>query len=115
LEIQTCSQQILCLEESVTVESVWVYHGKRMEHFHTTTYHSRRHSPSNKMKELNKTNKFKHKLGPGGYKTAMSIWTKKEQEIREAGIPDPLEGCTLRIKNWIRDRSHTYDSGQLVT
>jgi hypothetical protein len=27
---------------------------------------------SNKMKELNMKNKFRHKLGPGGYKAAMS-------------------------------------------
>jgi hypothetical protein len=54
---------------------------------------------SNKMKELNMKNKFRHKLGPGGYKAAMSIWTKKEQEHQEAGIPDPLEGCTVCTKN----------------
>jgi hypothetical protein len=34
---------------------------------------------NNKMKELNKKNKFRHKLGLGGYKIAMPIWTKKEQ------------------------------------
>jgi hypothetical protein len=65
---------------------------------------------STKMKELNKKNKFRHKLGPGGYKVAMPIWTKKDQELREAGIPDPLEGCTVRTKNWIRGHSHTNDS-----
>jgi hypothetical protein len=53
------------------------------------------------MKELNVKNKFRHKLGPGGYKDAMSKWTKKEQELHEAGIPDPLEGCTVRTRNWI--------------
>jgi hypothetical protein len=42
------------------------------------------------MKELNKKNKFRHKLGPGGYKATMPIWTKKEQVLREAGMPDPL-------------------------
>jgi hypothetical protein len=51
------------------------------------------------MKELNKKNKFRHKLEPEGYKAAMPIWTKKEQELREAGIPDPLEGCTVCTKN----------------
>jgi hypothetical protein len=54
---------------------------------------------SNKMKELNKKNKFMHKLGPGGYKSAMAIWTKMEQQLREAGIPDPLEGCMMRTQN----------------
>jgi hypothetical protein len=56
-------------------------------------------SLSNKMKELNKMNKFSHKLGPGGYKAALPIWTKKEQELREARIPDPLKGCMLHTKN----------------
>jgi hypothetical protein len=57
---------------------------------------------SNRMKELIQKNKFKHRLGHGGYKAAIPIWTKKEQEHREAGIPDPLEDCTLRMRNWIR-------------
>jgi hypothetical protein len=33
---------------------------------------------SNKMKELNAKNKFRHKLGPVGYKAAMPKWAKKE-------------------------------------
>jgi hypothetical protein len=55
---------------------------------------------NNRMKELIWKNKFKHRLGPGGYKAAIQLWTKKEQELCEAGIPDPLEGCTLRTRNW---------------
>jgi hypothetical protein len=51
------------------------------------------------MKELIQKNKFKHRLGPGGYKAAIPLWTKKEQELREARIPDPLKGCTLRTIN----------------
>jgi hypothetical protein len=54
---------------------------------------------SNKMKELNTKNKFRHKLGPGGYKAAMPKWVKKEQELHDVGIPDPLEGCTVRTRN----------------
>jgi hypothetical protein len=42
------------------------------------------------------------------------LWTKKEQELREAGIPDPLVGCMLRTRNWIRGRSHIDDKGQLI-
>jgi hypothetical protein len=33
---------------------------------------------SNNMKELNAKNKFRHKLGLGGYKAAMPKWAKKE-------------------------------------
>jgi hypothetical protein len=54
---------------------------------------------SNRMKELIQKNKFKHRLGPGGYKAAIPLWTKKEYELREAGIPDPLEGCMLCTRN----------------
>jgi hypothetical protein len=54
---------------------------------------------SNKMKELNTKNKFRHKLGLGGYKAAMPKWVKKEQELHDVGIPDPLEGCTVRTRN----------------
>jgi hypothetical protein len=67
------------------------------------------------MKELNVKNKFRHKLGPGGYKAAMPKWTKKEQELCDAGIPDPLEGCIVRTRNWIRGRSHIDDSEWLIT
>jgi hypothetical protein len=70
---------------------------------------------SNRMKELIQKNKIKHRLGPGGYKAAIPLWPKKEQELCEAGIPDPLEGCTLRMRNWIRGQSHIDDKGQLVT
>jgi homospermidine synthase len=54
-------------------------------------------------------------VGGGGYKTAMPKWAKKEQEIRDAGILDPLEGCTVSTRNWIQGRSHADDSGQLIT
>jgi hypothetical protein len=54
---------------------------------------------SNKMKEMNIKNKFRHRLGPGGYKVALPNWAKKEQELRDARIPDPLEGCTMRTGN----------------
>jgi hypothetical protein len=65
---------------------------------------------SNKMKELNAKNKFRHKLGPGGYKAAMLKWTKKEQYLHEDGIPDPLEGCKVRTRNRIRGHSCTNDN-----
>jgi hypothetical protein len=67
------------------------------------------------MKELNAKNKFSYKLGLGGYKAAMLKWTRKEQEIHDAGIPDPLEGCTVHTKNWIQGHSRIDDSGQLIT
>jgi hypothetical protein len=54
---------------------------------------------SNKMKELNMKNKFWHKLRPEGYMAAIPKWAKKEQELHEARIPDPLEGCTVHTKN----------------
>jgi hypothetical protein len=70
---------------------------------------------SNRIKELIQKNKFKHRLGPGEYKAAIPLWTKKEQELREVGIPYPLEGGTLHTRNWIRGRSHIDDNEQLIT
>jgi hypothetical protein len=67
------------------------------------------------MKELNAKNKFRHKLGPRGYKAAMPKRKKKEHELHEAGIPDPLEGCTVRTRNWIWGHSHTYASIRFIT
>jgi hypothetical protein len=79
---------------------------------HTTTESTAR---SNIMKELIQKNKFKHRIGPGGYKAAIPLSRKKEQELREAGIPDPLEGCMLRTKNWMWGQSRIDDKGQFVT
>jgi hypothetical protein len=53
----------------------------------------------NKIKELNVKNKFRHKLGPAEYKAAMPKCPKKEQELHDAGILDPLEGCTVCTRN----------------
>jgi hypothetical protein len=44
----------------------------------------------------------------------MPKWAMKEHELYDAGIPDPVEGCTVRTGNWIRDRSHTDNSRQLI-
>jgi hypothetical protein len=79
------------------------------------TFQQQRTSPeaialSKKMKELNKKNMFMHRLGPGGYKAVMPKWTKKEQESHAAGISDPLEGCTLCMKNFIRGCSRMDDN-----
>jgi hypothetical protein len=70
---------------------------------------------NNRMKELIWKNKFKHRLGPIGYKAVIRLWTKKENELHAAGILDPLEGCTLHTRIWIWGRSHIDDNGQLVT
>jgi hypothetical protein len=56
---------------------------------------------SNNMKVLNAKNKFRHKLGPGGYKAVMLKWVKKKQELHAARIQDPLEGCMVCTRNWI--------------
>ena len=45
--------------------------------------------------------KYHHKLGPGGYETAMPKWDKKEQELLAKGIqPEPLrEEWETRARN----------------
>jgi hypothetical protein len=86
-----------------------------MGHIHTPTYHSKLVVLSNKMKELNVKNKFRHKLVLGGYKATMPKWAKKEQELHEAGIPDPLEGCMVCTRNLIRGRSLIDGSERLIT
>jgi hypothetical protein len=70
---------------------------------------------NNIMKELIRKNKFKDRLVPGGYKATISLRTKKEQELHEVGIPDPLEGCILHTRNSIRGQSRIDDNGQLIT
>jgi hypothetical protein len=81
---------------------------KTFQQLHTTPEAKAR---SNRMKELIQKNKFRHRLGPSGYMAAIPLWTKKEQELHEAGVRDPLKGCTLRMRNWIRGRSRMVDNG----
>jgi hypothetical protein len=69
---------------------------KTFQQLHTI---SKAMAHSNRMKELIRKNKFRHRLGPSGYKATIPLWTKKEQELCEAGILDPLEGCTLHKRN----------------
>jgi hypothetical protein len=52
------------------------------------------------MKELNKKNKFSHKVG---------------SHVSKVAILDPLEGCMVRTRNWIRSHSRIDNKGQLVT
>jgi hypothetical protein len=70
---------------------------------------------SNRMKEPIWKNMFRHRVGPGGYKAAIPLWTKNEQELCEAGILNPLEGCTLRTRNWIQGQSHMDNNKQLLS
>jgi hypothetical protein len=43
------------------------------------------------MKELIWKNKFKHRLGPGGYKAAILLWTKKNMSFMRLGYWIPLK------------------------
>jgi hypothetical protein len=70
---------------------------------------------NNRIKDLIQKNKCRHRLGLGRYKVAIPLWTKKEQELHEARIPDSLEGCMLCTRDWIRGRSRMDDNKQLVT
>jgi hypothetical protein len=71
---------------------------KTFQQLHTTTEAM---VCGNRIKKLIQKNIFGHRLGPSGYKATIPLWTKKKQELHEAVILDPLEGCTLRMRNWI--------------
>jgi hypothetical protein len=45
----------------------------------------------------------------------MPKWAKKEQELRDTGILDPLEGCIVCTRNWIWGHSPTDNSEWLIT
>ena len=83
------------------------------------TFVSQKTSPeaialSEKMAELNRKNKFKVHLGPGGYRKKVGKWRAREEKNRALGIPDPLEGLEERSRNWVYARSDVTDEGQLV-
>ena len=69
---------------------------------------------SDKMIELNKKNKYKPHLGPGGYRGKVTKWRAKEQELASKGKPNPLQGLPERTKNWIHARSVLTDEGELI-
>ena len=55
--------------------------------------------------------KYHHKLGPGGYETALPKWDKKEQELLAKGIqPEWMrEEWELRARNWFLAHGGSYD------
>jgi len=63
---------------------------------------------------LSKKNIFRPNLGPGGYKAKLLKWRQMEERLRQAGIPNPLEGCSERTKTWLLGRSKSTDDGQLI-
>ena len=62
--------------------------------------------------------KYHHKLGPGGYETAMPKWDQKEAELLAKGVePEWMrEGWELRARNWFLAHGGSYDeqTGDLV-
>ena len=74
------------------------------------------------LSEKNKINadkkKYHHKLGPGGYETAIPKWDKKEQDLLDKGIvPEPLrDEWELRARNWFLAHDGSYDekTGDLI-
>ena len=74
------------------------------------------------LSEKNKINadkkKYHHKLGPGGYETAIPKWDKKEQDLLAKGIvPEPLrDEWELRARNWFLAHGGSYDeeTGDLI-
>ena len=55
--------------------------------------------------------KYHHKLGPGGYETAMPKWDQKEAELIAKGVQPKWirEGWELRARNWFLAHGASYD------
>ena len=68
---------------------------------------------SAKMLELNRKNKYKPHLGPGGYKKKIPEWKAMEEKLRAEGKPDPLEGLEPRAKNWVHAHSKMDENGEI--
>jgi hypothetical protein len=66
-------------------------------------------SEKNKKNAENKV--YHHKLGPGGYETAMPKWDKQEQEMLARGIePEPIrDDWELRARNWFLAHGGSYN------
>ena len=66
-------------------------------------------SEKNKKNAENKI--YHHKLGPGGYETAMPKWDKQEQDMLARGIePEPIrDEWELRARNWFLAHGGSYD------
>jgi hypothetical protein len=51
----------------------------------------------NRMKELIQKNKFKHRLGLGGYKAAIPLWTRRNMSFMRLGYRIPMKvACCAR-------------------
>ncbi|KAK3127236.1 hypothetical protein QOZ80_7AG0570240 [Eleusine coracana subsp. coracana] len=69
---------------------------------------------SEKMVELNKRNKYKPRLGLGGYKKKILIWREQEAKLRVEGKPDPLPNTNDHTRNWVYGRSELTDEGEII-
>ncbi|KAK3129524.1 hypothetical protein QOZ80_6BG0481030 [Eleusine coracana subsp. coracana] len=69
---------------------------------------------SEKMVELNKQNKYKPRLGSGGYKKKIPIWREQEAKLRAEGKPDPLPNTNELTKNWVYGHSDLTEEGEII-
>jgi hypothetical protein len=53
-------------------------------------------------------------LGLGGYEAKIKEWRLKEQQDREVGRPDILEGASECTRNWVLGESKRIEDGRLV-
>jgi hypothetical protein len=79
LKVQTCSKKVLCSAWCFIIESNWAHTPNEWNTFQQLHTNLEAIVLSNRMKELIRRNKFRHKLGPVGYKAAIPLWAKKEQ------------------------------------
>ncbi|KAK3123318.1 hypothetical protein QOZ80_8AG0628540 [Eleusine coracana subsp. coracana] len=69
---------------------------------------------SEKTVELNKRNKYKPRLGPGGYKKKIPIWREQEAKLRAEGKPDPLPNTNEHTRNWVYGCSELTDEAEII-
>jgi hypothetical protein len=65
---------------------------------------------SEKNKKNTEKKKYHHKLGRGGYETAMPKWDKEEQEMLDEGIQlEWIHDWELRARNWFLAHGGSYN------
>jgi hypothetical protein len=62
-----------------------------MGNIRTATYHSTSYSPQQQDERAECENKFRHKLGPVGYKATMPKWERRSKSFMMLGYQIPLK------------------------
>jgi hypothetical protein len=85
-----------------------------MGNIQSATYHWEAKAKRSSFRQLDKKNKFPHRLGPGGYKAKVDESSKKDEEAHASGLPPLFPYAKTHTKWWLLGQAKKTKDGQYV-